>query len=104
MVQTTGRSAALFLPEGIDAGRGFCTPTAPCSKTAKRNPYIVPSTHRTSTMENIIVTGVRGLPLIRAGDNIAAMICERVTVEDGDIISFSIDGVFKIEGLYKTSC
>src|SRR5208283_5156755 len=57
--------------------------------------------NRTSTMENIIVTGVRGLPLIRAGDNIAAMICERVTVEDGDIISLASTVYSKSKGYTK---
>jgi coenzyme F420-0:L-glutamate ligase/coenzyme F420-1:gamma-L-glutamate ligase len=37
-------------------------------------------------MEDIQVIGVRGLPLIRAGDNIAALICSRVDVQDGDIL------------------
>ena len=37
-------------------------------------------------MENIQVMGVRGLPLIHAGDNIAALICERIEVRDGDIL------------------
>jgi coenzyme F420-0:L-glutamate ligase/coenzyme F420-1:gamma-L-glutamate ligase len=37
-------------------------------------------------MEDIQVIGVRGLPLIQAGDNIAALICERVRIGDGDIL------------------
>lgn len=67
----------------------------------KRNPYIVRSTHRTGTMENIVVTGIRGLPLIRAGDNLAAMICERVKVEDGDIISLASTVYSKSKGYTK---
>ena len=52
-------------------------------------------------MENIVVTGIRGLPLIKAGDNIAAMICERVKVEDGDIISLASTVYSKSMGYTK---
>ena len=52
-------------------------------------------------MENIVVTGIRGLPLIKAGDNIAAMICERVKVEDGDIISIASTVYSKSMGYTK---
>jgi len=37
-------------------------------------------------MESIEVLGVRGLPLIHEGDNIAEMICDRVRIHDGDIL------------------
>jgi coenzyme F420-0:L-glutamate ligase/coenzyme F420-1:gamma-L-glutamate ligase len=37
-------------------------------------------------MEDIRVIGVRGLPLIRAGDDIAALICAQAEVQDGDIL------------------
>ena len=37
-------------------------------------------------MESIEVLGVRGLPLIHEGDNIAEMICDRVRLHDGDIL------------------
>jgi coenzyme F420-0:L-glutamate ligase / coenzyme F420-1:gamma-L-glutamate ligase len=37
-------------------------------------------------MEDIRVMGVRGLPLIHAGDDIAALICEKTNVQDGDIL------------------
>ncbi len=53
-------------------------------------------------MENIVVTGIRGLPLIKAGDNIAAMICERVTIEDGDIVSIASTIYSKAEGYTKS--
>lgn len=39
-----------------------------------------------SGMDNIQVIGVRGLPLIREGDDIAALICEKVTIREGDIL------------------
>ncbi len=50
-----------------------------------RNPYIEPLRHR-DDMEDIRVMGVRGLPLIHAGDDIAALVCERVKLMDGDIL------------------
>ena len=68
----------------------------------KRNPYIVRSSPRTTTMENIVVTGIRGLPLIRAGDNIAAMICERVQMENGDIVSIASTVYSKSKGYTKS--
>src|SRR5512145_765202 len=37
-------------------------------------------------MEEIKVMGVRGLPLIHAGDNIAALICTAAELRDGDIL------------------
>lgn len=52
-------------------------------------------------MENIVVTGVRGLPLIKHGDNISAMICERVTIENGDIISLASTVYSKSRGYTK---
>ncbi|MDD1703307.1 MAG: coenzyme F420-0:L-glutamate ligase [Methanoregula sp.] len=52
-------------------------------------------------MENIIVTGVEGLPLIKAGDNISAMICERVAVENGDILSIASTVYSKSKGYTK---
>lgn len=56
---------------------------------SQRNPYINRSTHRTGIMVQIQVMGVEGLPLIRAGDNLAAMICEKIPVQDGDILSIA---------------
>jgi coenzyme F420-0:L-glutamate ligase/coenzyme F420-1:gamma-L-glutamate ligase len=49
-------------------------------------------------MENIIVTGIRGLPLIKKGDDIAAMICDKVDVEDGDILSLASTVYSKAQG------
>jgi len=37
-------------------------------------------------MEDILVMGVRGLPLIREGDDIASLVCGKVQVRDGDIL------------------
>jgi len=53
-------------------------------------------------MENIVVTGIRGLPLIKAGDNIAAMICERTSIQDGDIICIASTIYSKSKGYTKS--
>jgi coenzyme F420-0:L-glutamate ligase / coenzyme F420-1:gamma-L-glutamate ligase len=53
-------------------------------------------------MEQIQVMGVRDLPLIHAGDNIAAMICERITVQDGDILCIASTIYSKAKGYTKT--
>jgi coenzyme F420-0:L-glutamate ligase/coenzyme F420-1:gamma-L-glutamate ligase len=37
-------------------------------------------------MERIQVMGIRGLPLIHEGDNIPALICEKMEILDGDIL------------------
>ncbi len=52
-------------------------------------------------MEHIQVMGVRGLPLIHAGDNIAAMICERVPVQDNDILCIASTIYSKAKGYTK---
>jgi coenzyme F420-0:L-glutamate ligase/coenzyme F420-1:gamma-L-glutamate ligase len=46
----------------------------------------------------IMVIGVRGLPLIREGDNLASMICERVSLEDGDIVCIASSVYSKAAG------
>ncbi len=53
-------------------------------------------------MEHIQVIGVQGLPLIKKGDDIAALICERVPVQDGDIISIASTIHSKAKGYTKT--
>jgi coenzyme F420-0:L-glutamate ligase/coenzyme F420-1:gamma-L-glutamate ligase len=53
-------------------------------------------------MEQIQVMGVRDLPIIHAGDNIAAMICERITVQDGDILCIASTIYSKAKGYTKT--
>jgi coenzyme F420-0:L-glutamate ligase/coenzyme F420-1:gamma-L-glutamate ligase len=52
-------------------------------------------------MEEIQVMGVRGLPLIRAGDNIAALICEKMDVRDGDILCIASTIWSKAKGYTK---
>ncbi len=54
-------------------------------------------------MEQIQVMGVRGLPLIHAGDNIAAMIGERMPMQDGDILCVASTIYSKAKGYTKCS-
>jgi coenzyme F420-0:L-glutamate ligase/coenzyme F420-1:gamma-L-glutamate ligase len=53
-------------------------------------------------MEQIQVMGVRGLPLIHAGDNIAAMISDRMPMQDGDILCVASTIYSKAQGYTKT--
>jgi coenzyme F420-0:L-glutamate ligase/coenzyme F420-1:gamma-L-glutamate ligase len=46
----------------------------------------------------IQVMGIHGLPLIHAGDNLAALICGRVTFEDGDILCIASSVSAKANG------
>ena len=52
-------------------------------------------------MENIQVMGVRDLPLIHAGDDIAALICGKVMFENGDILSIASTIYSKAKGYTK---
>jgi coenzyme F420-0:L-glutamate ligase/coenzyme F420-1:gamma-L-glutamate ligase len=52
-------------------------------------------------MESIQVMGVRGLPLIHAGDDIAKLICGKVTFENGDIVSIASTIYSKAKGYTK---
>lgn len=52
-------------------------------------------------MDHIVVTGIRGLPLIKSGDDLAAMICERIKIEDGDILSIASTIYSKSKGYTK---
>jgi coenzyme F420-0:L-glutamate ligase/coenzyme F420-1:gamma-L-glutamate ligase len=52
-------------------------------------------------MEQIQVMGVQGLPLIHAGDDIAAMICEKVQLQDGDILCVASTIYSKAKGYTK---
>ena len=69
---------------------------------AKRNSFIIRSSHRDVTMDQIQVMGVRGLPLIHTGDNIAAMIGDRIPVQDGDILCVASTICSKAKGYTKT--
>lgn len=52
-------------------------------------------------MENITVMGVRGLPLIRKGDDIAALVCGKVKFQDGDILCVASTIWSKAKGYTK---
>jgi len=52
-------------------------------------------------MENIQVIGVRGLPLIHKGNDLAAMICEQIPLQEKDIISIASTIVSKAKGYTK---
>jgi len=52
----------------------------------ERNTFIWRSSEYDRAMDYIIVTGVRGLPIIHTGDNIPALICKDHSLEDGDIL------------------
>jgi coenzyme F420-0:L-glutamate ligase/coenzyme F420-1:gamma-L-glutamate ligase len=52
-------------------------------------------------MEGIQVMGVQGLPLIHAGDDIAALICGKVELRNGDILSIASTIYSKARGHTK---
>jgi len=52
-------------------------------------------------METIQVMGVQGLPLIHEGDDIAAMICQRMPLKDGDILCIASTIYSKAHGYTK---
>jgi len=67
-----------------------------------RNPDIGRSSHRDVMTEPIQVLGVQGLPLIHAGDDVAALICERLPVQEGDILCIASTIYSKSKGYTKT--
>lgn len=50
----------------------------------------------------IQVMGVRGLPLIREGDDLCALICERILLKDGDIICIASSVYSKAKGYTRS--
>ena len=52
-------------------------------------------------MENIEVMGVRGLPLIHEGDDIAALVCGKTELNDGDILCVASTIWSKAKGFTK---
>jgi len=52
----------------------------------------------------IQVIGVQGLPLIRKGDDLPALICDRVTFEDGDILTIASSVYSKAKGFHPRPC
>lgn len=49
----------------------------------------------------IQVIGVQGLPLIQKGDDLPALICDRVAFEDGDILTLASSVYSKAKGLTR---
>ena len=49
-------------------------------------------------MMTIQVMGIHGLPIIHAGDDLAALICERIVFEDGDILCIASSVLAKANG------
>jgi len=50
---------------------------------------------------DIQVIGIRGLPLIHQGDDLPALICDRVTFEDGDILVVASSVYSKAKGFTR---
>ena len=50
---------------------------------------------------DIQVIGVRDLPLIQRGDDLGALICERVAFEDGDILTVASSVYSKAKGFTR---
>jgi coenzyme F420-0:L-glutamate ligase/coenzyme F420-1:gamma-L-glutamate ligase len=60
---------------------------------------ILPAQQRNCMSEKpIMVFGVRGLPLIREGDDLAALICERFSLDNGDIVCIASSVYSKAAG------
>jgi coenzyme F420-0:L-glutamate ligase/coenzyme F420-1:gamma-L-glutamate ligase len=49
-------------------------------------------------VSELSISAVRGLPELREGDDLAALIAERTTLEDGDVVVVAQKAVSKIEG------
>ena len=49
-------------------------------------------------MTGLTISPVRGLPELRAGDDLASMIVERAQLEDGDVLVVAQKAISKIEG------
>jgi coenzyme F420-0:L-glutamate ligase/coenzyme F420-1:gamma-L-glutamate ligase len=50
------------------------------------------------TSRDIQVIGIRGIPLIRQGDDLPALICDRVGFEDGDVLCIASSVYSKAKG------
>ena len=49
-------------------------------------------------MTELTISPVRGLPELRAGDDLASMIVERARLEDGDVLVVAQKAISKVEG------
>ena len=74
------------------ADRGDRQPEPPL-QGARRRPG-----HRRSSRRVIEIIPVRGLPEIREGDDLAAMVAELASFEDGDVVVVAQKAVSKVEG------
>jgi coenzyme F420-0:L-glutamate ligase/coenzyme F420-1:gamma-L-glutamate ligase len=72
-----------------------------CRLALKRNPDIVASSDKTGTMDTIQVTGIRGLPLIQKGDDIARLIADRFELQDDDILCIASTIYSKAKGMTR---
>jgi len=49
-------------------------------------------------MQAVVFIPVEGMPLIKKGDDLAALVCDKVALEDGDVIAICSTVVSKAEG------
>lgn len=49
-------------------------------------------------MSELSISAVRGLPELREGDDLAALVAEHTTLEDGDVVVVAQKAISKIEG------
>jgi coenzyme F420-0:L-glutamate ligase / coenzyme F420-1:gamma-L-glutamate ligase len=86
----------------IDHGVRNCRKSQITGPGLIRNEIPLSSDHLIAgTMDPIQVMGVKGLPLIHAGDDIAGMICERHPLEEGDILCIASTIYSKAHGYTK---
>jgi len=67
----------------------------------ERNAFIWHSAEYHGVMDNITVIGIRGLPIIHEGDDIASLICKKQALRDGDILSIASTIYSKSKGYTK---
>lgn len=53
---------------------------------------------------DITITGIRGIPLIQEGDNIAELICSSCSLEEGDILCIASTIISKARGYKRKLC
>ena len=67
----------------------------------ERNAFIWHSAEYLGVMDYITVIGIRGLPIIHEGDDIASLICKKQALCDGDILSIASTIYSKSKGYTK---
>ena len=90
--QRARRRAARERPRARGTDRGDRQPEPPL-QGARRHPG-----HRRPDQPMIEIIPVRGLPEIRQGDDLAALIVERAELADGDVVVVAQKAVSKAEG------